>query len=234
MTIAIDANGTATCADQGSGGHNFSGTITIGALTNGIMVVCLNNYGTTTDVRLDTSGGAQFTSLGAKVSQYTNENAEIWYLLNPPSGAHGIYVNGSYVCGGAVLSSWSGVSQATPFGAAASNVFGVASISLNAACVTGSVAIDAIGRSHADAAKTKDAAQTTLGADVGINGYGNIQASYKQSDTNTTMAWTGGATSSVGYAAALNPAAAAGAGVVPRWHLIGEQTKLIGAGGLVG
>jgi hypothetical protein len=190
--ITLDAVGLAVLPDVGSGNRVWGGSITIGSLTNGILVVQINSYngaGAVTGVRLDSSNGISLTQLGAQYSVWPTDNAQWFYLLNPPSGTHGIFVESGYSDGGAILSSWNGVNQANPFG---NRVDGYS----NPATVTafgGGVVLDFFGATYNESTPTSDATQTSLGVDVGVSAGASakVNGSYKATEASgaTTMTW---------------------------------------------
>ena len=225
MTIALDATGVAGLADSGAGNHALTGSITVGTLTNGILVAQLNIYsasGAATGVRLDSSSGTSFTQLGTAVNDGgASDNAQLFYLLNPPSGSHSLYVEGPYVQGGAVMSSWSGVDQSTPFGTAATGTCpDLGSITLSPTSPTGGAVLDCFGNTWNDTTPTQDASQTSLGIAAGLSQGSSckVSASYKAASGTVAMTWNaspnGVGITGAGIAVALQPASSSNTGSV--------------------
>lgn len=207
MAIAFDAKGEA--AGAGLLTLALTGTLTIGSLTNGILVVGLNQTnGDLTNVQLDNGSGAAFTRLGTVVNQGATRSCDVWYLLNPPSGAHGVFVtSASAVFCAAIMESWSGVDQTTPFGTRQTQNSGDPSVTVTSP--TGGVVIDFLGEQFNDGAPTPAGGQTTVFIGTGITaGVQQISASFKSGSGSVTMGWTSGG--GAYQAVALQPVAAAG------------------------
>ncbi len=191
MAIAFDAKGTAfSSSSQTLGGTG----ITVGSIANGILLAFLNqNAGDTTALQLDSSGGASFTQLsGGSVVQGGTRTSDIWYLLNPASGAHNLYITTAGARSvSAVLASFSGVSQSVPFGtrvtSTAQSPDGIVTTP------SGSVVVDAYGQQFNDGSPTQDASQTLLFAFYGpSDGVQAMSCSYKaRTGATTEMIWTG-------------------------------------------
>ena len=220
MSIALDTSASVGLPDSGAGNHAFTGTITVGTLTNGILLCALNCFDNNdhlgaTAVRLDSSSGTLFTQLGSIVvlAGTSTRRAQLFYLLAPSAGSHSIFVESSYANGGAVLSSWSGVDQTNPFGTRVSGTFtGGGAESLTATSPTGGVVVDVLGTQFNDATPTVGGSQTSLGIVAGLaQGSADVvSSSYQVASGSVMMAW-GSATESAAIAVALQPAS----GVAP-------------------
>src|SRR6185312_16216741 len=108
MAIAADAAGTAKIVDSSGA---MTGSITIGSLTNGILVVHISFLGSEGHgtPKLDTSSGAALTQALADTFETDSGanacGAAIWYLKNPPSGSHTLWWPSTCRVG-VVLSTW--------------------------------------------------------------------------------------------------------------------------------
>jgi hypothetical protein len=142
MAIAHDT--TTTNSSQTDGSHQVSYNVTVGTLTNSILVVGCSNYDGTLNNRTIsgiTFNGDALTKLRAdEIEGAGGQRTELWYLVNPDSGTHALIItcadgSGAYVDTGAI--SFSGVDQSTPFEDNQTNTdTGVASITLNQTVTT--------------------------------------------------------------------------------------------------
>lgn len=142
---------TSSSASVGSGTLTWSHTVT--ALgTDKVLVVMASNRNVCTSGLLTsvTYAGVGMTRLGSAFSVGSNTYNEMWYLVNPATGANNVVIN-SANGGCAVLSgiatSWTDVDQVDPFGAVAttlsSNVAGSYTTSVSGT-VTSDVVIGSI------------------------------------------------------------------------------------------
>lgn len=128
MAIAFDA--VASYAPVGNTVSTASWTHTVGAgLTNSILVICMGYFGSSTSTA---ATSVTYNGVAATKVRRDNDGAgaaasEIWYLLNPASGANTVSITLSSVTivssdlpGGSV--SLSGVDQANPLDSQAGSV----------------------------------------------------------------------------------------------------------------
>lgn len=213
MAIAIDATGTAQRDDSGGTSGVLTGSITIGTLTNGILIVCSNIFEAATSVRLDSSSGSLFTQIGTTQTNSVDREAQAWYLLNPPSGSHSIYVAGPYVMGAVIMSSWSGVDQTTPIFTNTGSTFSGTSTTLTITNTTGGVAIDCLATKDTTPTPTKDANGTLIGLLNNASSTHWAGSQYWVHDGSTTLSWGSVPSSFSAYALfGLNPASGGGGG----------------------
>ena len=120
------ATASAGIAEDTYGGQNTatgSATLiwnhTTGSENNKILVVGITSYGNSKHVNTITYGAQTLTKLKAVTSSgtYGTDN-ELWYLINPTTGSHNVYVtlsgSSSMLSGGSAT--YYNVSQSTPFG----------------------------------------------------------------------------------------------------------------------
>jgi hypothetical protein len=204
-TITVDAIATGTTP----GNDVLTSSITVGSLTNGILIVGLNCYDGVTAVRLDSSSGTLFTEFGGAIAAF-HRVAQWFYLLNPPSGSHNIYVDGNFGSGYAI--SFSGVHQTTPFGTEATTAAFTNPESLTVTSPTNGVVIDILGFGVGDGTPVKDASQTIIANDVLESTFSGarLSGSYKAGSGSVTMTWSGSAIAGVARAVPLQPAGVSG------------------------
>lgn len=216
MTITLDATQTAYNITGHAVDETWNGSITIGSLTNGFLVVMMSTINAApTGVQLDgTTGLTKVT--GSDLSNIAS-NSSLWYLKNPPLGGHTIKVLGlSQQDGAAIMSSWAGVDQTTPFGTLVTSTPGSSTGDiLSVTGASGSVLIDCLTHFFGDTNAAPEGTQTRLGeAQAGLaqGSTQKVDASYKVADSgNMEMDPDGGVTiNGVHLGIALLPAAGGG------------------------
>ncbi len=160
--------------------------LTVGAAANRILIVgvSINRQGNNTvAVSTVTDGVAALTSLGSENDGTGIRRVEMFYLLNPPSGANSVVVSFSNVNGanvGAVVgaASFTNVNQTTPLGTFAAAA-GVAGVNPTVAVVSGpgqmvidTLAITANRTATAGAGQTARWAQNDGNTNTGTDVYG--------------------------------------------------------------
>lgn len=205
MAIAFDVGGKSSV--QGSGASlTFTGP-TVGTLTNGLVVVGVpRRGGASANSNLNITG---ITYNGVAMTQGPNVNSadspssntlavDIWYLVNPPSGAKTIVVSYSGTVNTCVayVASFSGVDQTNPLDASNTSKQN-ASSSPNTTSVTtvtnGAWLFDVI-YNKIGTSLTRGASQTLVAAESLPNGGGDTaDGSYKgpiATAGSTSMSWT--------------------------------------------
>lgn len=213
MTIALDATAACTHPDQGGGSSPlWTGTINVGALTNGILMFACYSYQSLNRVQLDSSTGADFVSVFSIPSSIP---VQLWYLLNPPPGNHQVYVRSTYPLGGGALSSWDGVDQTTPLGDVQTSNGVSVSPTLTLAGVSGCVIIDS--GTDGNGVVVKDSLFTTI---VLNSGALPATSTYRFVNGTTTDHWSSTANDITYGAAVLNPASGGSSSRNPRSRLL--------------
>ncbi|MBV6523040.1 MAG: hypothetical protein MNPFHGCM_03207 [Gemmatimonadaceae bacterium] len=182
--------------------RTLSWSHTIGTTgTNRILIVSVgiraNNTQTVASVKW---GTAPMTRVGA-VTQGKNVRAELWYLVNPPTGTRTIAValaggKSGAMAGGAV--SFTGVHQTTPLGTAVTKAQSASTAaSLTVSSGAGQVVIDVAAKQNSAETVTAGTGQTRhwVGQSGSLLGVDNVVASgsSKAGATTMTMSWTASA-----------------------------------------
>lgn len=211
MSIALDTTQTVWDASDHTFAEVWTNSITIGSGANRILVAMVNTTGDIpTAVSLDGTTALTMVT-GSNITDGTGSNSSLWYLINPPSGSHTITVTSGQQNGTAILSSWTGVNQTTPFGTLVENtVVTAASDTLSVTGTTGSVLLDFMAQVWNDTQADPAAGQTRLG-DVDAGGSlgpsAKVNASYKAATSGSmTMAPSSGGISGPHIGIALMPA----------------------------
>jgi len=218
--MAIAKSGSSVTVSNLSAG--FTQAFTVAAGTDRILVVRVvfwaNTGGTITSL---TYGGVALTRLGGKQINGGDDQVDFWYLLNPTAGSANVVVTLSAPgesCG--VIDQWDGVHQTTPWGTSAngSNGSPEGSASIVVPCVTGEIALGAVG-GWTGSTFTMTAGDTLDGEEE--NGSDQINASRGTGDPSVTLDWTFG-TNAVWWAfgAALKPASGGGGGAAASQNLM--------------
>jgi hypothetical protein len=204
MAIAVDARTTGARTLAGDvNSTTMSWAHTLGALSNGILIVCLQQdaNAATTSVVWDPAGANEALTLKGTISQGA-ARAEIWYLKSPSgTGSKTITATWSgthHGCGGSA--SYSGVDQSTTFNAAspqtATGAIGtdpsLAITSANGELVIDSAVWDLAGVTNFAPTKV-GGSQNYIAAgvnavDTSISGSSSDQAS---TGASVTLQWTG-------------------------------------------
>lgn len=195
MAIAFDT------VDDGTGINQFSATattaITVGSLTNGILLIgVLSSDDTTPTVSSLTVGGSGTGVIAVPSGSIRNTGqlfAAMYYKLNPSSGstAVALTLSGSESGVNVVAITLQGVDQATPFGTANTASGDSTAPSVTVTGVTGDWVVDAMtwGSVGGSFTATVGSGQTQRFND------GNLQAGAAMStevsgSTTTDMDWT--------------------------------------------
>lgn len=217
MAIALDSYNSVQTAIASS----LTYSATVGAIANGILVVGVEYYNWALSVSSLTFNGVSLTKAIRTNNGSLNAATEIWYLVNPPSGAHSVVVTltgSTQLCSSAA--SFSGVHQTTPMDTTAlGNVVGSGSGSLSQSITTvtaGAWLVDVVNGSWGSL--TANSPQVSLAWMTGTDAK-NFGMSYQgpvSSPGNRADGWTGGSTSAAATisVAALRPA---GSSFNPAW-----------------
>jgi hypothetical protein len=152
MAIAIDT--TATVASNGSN-PSWSHTCTGSDLA---IVVLIPRFPGSTTITAVSYNGVALTQAISSATSAGNDRADIWYLVNPATGAHTVAVTSSTVTGTIGSVSYTGVHQTVPVGTGVAATGNSATPTVNASSATDEVVV---GCCSADGA----AGTPTMGAD---------------------------------------------------------------------
>jgi hypothetical protein len=139
-----------------------------------------------------TYGGQSLTRLSF-TNTGTYHRAELWYLVNPPTGANNVVVTFSasvaYIVG---ISSYYNVHQTTPFGTAATATGNSTSASVAVTSAVGDLVVDVVEKNKDNEAITAGANQTQRWNRVNsTSGLDNIGAGSSEAGAATvTMSWS--------------------------------------------
>jgi hypothetical protein len=244
MAIAVDLRQTGgqTLAGNVSGATSMSWTHTLGSLSKGILVACVQQdaSGVTTGVNWD-DGGTN-VAMTRKSTAITGAcRADIWYLVGNPhatTGAKTIRASWSgshHGCGGSA--SYSGVDQTTIFNAASPQTAtgnGTA-VSLAVTSAAGEMVIDSVVHdlSGTGAAQTKGASQDYIatGANSGAGSIDGSASDQVASGASTTMSWTLNRSDPWAQAAlSLKVDAGGGGGATVTYPMLERHTRGLGRG----
>ncbi|GAC1574252.1 MAG: hypothetical protein NVS3B9_5820 [Candidatus Doudnabacteria bacterium] len=119
--IAPSFDTSSTAAVSGAGTLTWTHTVTTTGARRILVVSFMNrNVSVSALASSVTYNGVALTSLGSVQTGSGGNYDEIWYLLNPATGAHSVTItvaaNGGSEILNAVASSWLNVDQTTPFG----------------------------------------------------------------------------------------------------------------------
>ena len=211
MAWVLDAANTGVNENDADSTVTFSHTC--GTLTGGILFVWVAWATTASTITGITYGGVSMTQA---VHQPSNRACDIWYLINPPSGANNVVISGSGTLGRISTGShsWSGA-NATQTPTTITGNGTSANPSLTVTTATGELIVDCLGISFtAGETLTPDANQTERG---NVSGGATRGASSTQDGANGgVMSWTDSASKSYGYcAASFAPAAATQVPAIP-------------------
>lgn len=196
--------------------HNFTGdstgtvTITIGSGDNRVLLLkfsinAANTGGTgtfgVTSVSSDVDGAFTLAKAQGVTTEASPLNrAELWYLVNPTTGAHTVTVTHPSDGGGTkysvlVLEEWTGVDQTTPFSATAGSQAASGTVTTTITSAAGEFVTDIVSaRGHSAATYVVGAGQTQTNNsenDGSVSAYNNVNlASYESGAASVTMSWT--------------------------------------------
>lgn len=185
-TATVSATSSGQTGSQGNPNsltisHSYSGTG-----VNRILLVTIASTGST-PVTTVTYNTLSLKKLGEKANGATK--AEIWYLINPPTGIYNVVINwsGTLECSAGVIT-MSNVDQVEPFGTGATNSGTSDSpTSLTVPSQVGDIVIDIIAKNGQDPSAVSP--QTSIFS-FGTNSI-KCGSSYKTATANnTSMAWT--------------------------------------------
>jgi uncharacterized repeat protein (TIGR01451 family) len=230
-TVAVDKVSLGTVA----GATSFSLAHTTGLGANRLMLVgvSINRETGSTDDRVTsiTYAAQPLTRVGVVTDTGTTEaRTEIWALVNPPVGTANVVVGFSRAnADGAVVgvTTFTGVSQATPYGAFAANRGSGTTLSLTVASAAGELVFDtATLRSqalNAVGAGQTERWRTYFNSRVGAGG------STEPGAASVTMTWTGAASSDWSLAAvSIKPAPSLGGTPISTTVTAGNGNYLFG------
>jgi hypothetical protein len=143
-----------------------------------------------------TYDGESLTRLTRETASYTT--AEIWYLVDPPTGTYDVVVTyptnwSSYMYGSTIgATTWLGVDQASPFGTPETLSSTGGTKSIDVSTIEGQVVID-VWAQHSGNTNTVGAGQTAFWNGRTFSTSFSVGSSYKDADDITTnMYWTAG------------------------------------------
>lgn len=200
MAIALDN----TSSSSGSTVTSLSWTHTINTVSNTVLFVTVQVFDDTSTAERTVSGITYNGVALTKIDRLDNGNvaAELWYLINPISGARTIAIT----CGGtndfiaASGASFTGVDQATPIDISGTGSgFGLTASDAVTTVTDNAWVIDSIIKYNTTEAMTRGGSQTQIhnqavGAGFGIVG-GSSYYGPKTPVGSATMSWTWATTS---------------------------------------
>ena len=212
---------------------------TVGSSSNRVLVVGLSTEDTSSSVlniASITYNGVAMTAVpnsAATAGSSTLDKSQLFYLLNPPAGAHTIAVTfGGAVNGVSAGSiSLSGVAQSAPTAAAINTATSGTTISANITVSTaGSWLVDAANSGAGNATLTPGASQTKRWG-VGQSSSGGAGSTESVSSAGTaSVSWTASSGSQLALSvAAFAPAAAGGATAPTITTQPASQTVTVGS-----
>jgi len=166
---------------------------TVGMGNNRILIVGTAHRDGNRSVASVTYGGTALTSIGAQNGAGNQNQATLWYLINPPTGTANISVSlsgSSDVTAGAA--SFTGVNQTTPLGTLNSLSGTSTTASVVVSSAAGEVVIDAVAANGDAVSLTAAGGQSVLwNTGTGTAG-GNVLggSSNRPGASSVTMSWT--------------------------------------------
>jgi uncharacterized repeat protein (TIGR02543 family) len=219
--IAFDAASNGGLAASGS---TFTWSHTVGTGTNRVLVVGVEQEDTNTaDMTISsvTYNGAAMTAIAnSQVSDGTTtvNRAQLFYQVNPASGAHNVVVTFAGTVNGASAGavSLSGAAQSGPEAVATNHLGSGSTISTNITTLTaGAWVVDVIGSGASSVTFTTTTSGMTERWDRSTNGAGGAGSTKAPTATGaTTLSWTASSGSRIVHALAAF-AAASGGGTGP-------------------
>jgi Chitobiase/beta-hexosaminidase C-terminal domain/Fibronectin type III domain len=189
-TVTLDSSSAGQATPSAS---SLSWTHTVGSAGNPLLVVGAS-VGKVPDTGLSLTAkynGVAMTSAGVvHTNNQTSGFAQLFYLVNPPTGAHTVTLT---LAGGAAeieagSVSFTGVNQSRPIGNIATNFGAGTSGSVAVASASGDMVIDVVGRGGAIATSTQTL--RWLDNQNGSTGAGNAAQSTASGAPSVTMGYT--------------------------------------------
>ena len=181
-TLTFDA---ASSGSSSTASLSFSHTTGTGE--NRLMIVSQGTQGGATSL---TYGGRSFTQLGTSTISGVVGSA-MWYMLNPPSGAHTISATFTGTLRNILaVTTFSGVNQSAPFGTAVSakSAAGSTAPTVTVSTTTGEIVIDHVAADNGPTAA--EGASQTERHDVAIGSDIRLAASTQAGADGGVMSWT--------------------------------------------
>jgi len=209
MAIAFDASSSANVGSSNNTTLSWSHTCTGSTL---VLVVAVGMQANVA-VSSVTYGGQNLT-FRVSANESGNTRAELWTLVNPPTGANTVTVTlPSAAFMGGVAHSYTGVDQGTPVGntASANSSGNVNSLSLNITSATNDVVVDGVAKRNSTENITAGGSQSDAITTITTSGTANNNIVVGSSDqpgaASVTMSWShSGVTRSYSLTAlSLNP-----------------------------
>lgn len=186
VPLALDTASTGTAATNNT--ISYTHTITPGIVNRLLLVGITEWTGTYKTVTSLTYAGQALTKIGS-VTPGTAPTSEIWYLLNPPTGANTVSVTFSgTVDAVAGSTSWKGVNQTTPLGTYTSASGNSISPSVTVSSATGEIVVDALATGPVTTTDIVSSGQVQLYNTYGGNNRGT--GSQEAGSASTSMSWT--------------------------------------------
>ena len=184
--MAVEFDSSSSVSAAGAGPHTVSHTC---SGSDRLLVVCIAFYHHTAVVTALTYNGVALTRLG-NFSDF-QYNSEIWYLVNPASGANTLSLefSGGHFGMGLMGLSFTGVDQTTPMAGYVSGSGTSTTPSVVASSGTDEMVVDSLCITHSGTLSV-GAGQTSRLNAISSSGTIKYAASTEPGVSSTTMSWS--------------------------------------------